>query len=180
VGVFENREAMPRAFVLPLRASMIAQDPIEQMRRFDARHHVFLELDRHPDSIAADAVATPARHRAAVVSRYEDNRVDVEALVKERAWLVLADGYDPGWKAYGKNRETPDTQVELELYRVNGVMRGVVLDPGDWVISFHYRPRALYLGAVMSVLGGIGLLILAVIHFRYQGKPGRNRALSHV
>jgi len=179
VRVYENREVMPRAFLLPWSATLIAQDPIVHMRRYDPRQYVLLEQGRHPEGIAGDAPVTPGTHKAAAISHYEDNRVEVEAVVEERAWLVLADSYARGWKAYGENRQTPGTQVELELYPVNGVLRGVVLDPGNWLVSFRYRPVAFFYGAVMSVLGGIGLLLLTVVHFRKKDPLVRKQRLSH-
>jgi hypothetical protein len=155
VRVYRNAEALPRAFVLPVEATLRADDVVQALRQFDPRFHVIVGADPFEGDELPDAVVAGTPLSAEV--RYDGNeRVELEVSVERRSWLVLADRYDRDWKAYGTERAEPGQRRKLEVHRVNGVLRGVLLGPGEWVVSFAYRPAGLSLGIVLSVLAVSG------------------------
>jgi hypothetical protein len=67
------------------------------------------------------------------------------------AWLVVAEGYDPGWRAAVDGAAAP-------VYRANGAFCAVPIPAGSRDVVLTYLPRSLQAGASLSVLG---VLILA-------------------
>jgi len=68
------------------------------------------------------------------------------------AWLVLSDSYHPQWRAFVDNAET-------KVYPANAAFRAVKVPPGEHTVVFRYIPSDFYLGALISALV---LLILVV------------------
>lgn len=57
--------------------------------------------------------------------------------------VVLSDTYDADWRATVNGTAAP-------ILRVNGLFRGVALPEGKNMVSFVYRPRFFYIGALVS------------------------------
>lgn len=84
--------------------------------------------------------------------RFKNDRIDIRARTDERAFLVLADTYFPGWKAYVDGKET-------KIYKTNGITRGILIDgKGEHNITFKYSPKGFKMGLVISVSIGISLI----------------------
>ena len=90
--------------------------------------------------------------RAEIIS-YEDTKVVVAASTNQQGLLILGDQYYPGWRAYVDGHLVP-------IIRVNHVLRGVALPPGQHEVLFQFAPRSLRTGIWLSV---IGLALLAVL-----------------
>ena len=86
----------------------------------------------------------PPGHSVARVRRHSPNHVIVEAEPAQPALLVLSEIWYPGW------RVTVDG-VEQQGYRVDGIVRGVYLDPGAHMVTWQYRPVSLRWGAALTV-----------------------------
>ena len=82
--------------------------------------------------------------------------------LSDRGWLVLADAYFPGWKAFVRPFGADENQEqELTLYRANGALRAVYLpQAGQWTVRFVYSPMSFKLGLYISFLAGMALLLL--------------------
>ena len=98
------------------------------------------------------------------ITEDSSNRTLVEAGVgREDGYLLLLDSYSEDWSA------TVDGQ-QATIARADGLWRAVRLSPGRQRVEFLYRPRALAVGAAIS-LGGIlcmlGLVLLGARH-RYN------------
>lgn len=167
VGVFagahlyENREAMPRAFVVPGYA--VAGDvsaALETLRSpsFDPTMTVvLLEPPAAPQGSPAGLAGTVD------VVRYEATRVVVEAELNGPGWLVLSDTYYPGWEATVDGRPTP-------IYQANGCVRALPLEGGRHQVVLRFRPRAFYWGALISALSGV-LWVLVWLALRVEAWP---------
>jgi hypothetical protein len=160
--VYRNREVLPRAFLLPASATLLADDPLQAMRRHDPRRHVVLDTRDAPDDLDAAATPRPAQPLAVTLSHYGDQRVVIEARAAERAWLVLADAHAPGWQAFAEPGDDPGVRLPLRVHRVNGLLRGVLLEPGDWTLHFHYRAPGLSTGLALTALGVAALVTLLI------------------
>jgi len=91
----------------------------------------------------------------------EPHCVEVVADVRRPGLLVLSDLYYPGWIAEVTSQpDGPPTRTPI--LRTNRVMRGVYLEPGRQRIVFAYRPKTVYSGAIVSVIGWIALAGAAV------------------
>ncbi|MBC7223258.1 MAG: oligosaccharide flippase family protein, partial [Anaerolineae bacterium] len=161
VRIYENTRAMPRAFTLGCTQVVPPGEGFAALRRYDPRHTVVVEAgDLSQDLPGAGkqgCVAAPAE-----VVRYGQNEVEVVARVGAPAWLVLADSYFPGWKAYlrpvGAGEEA---EQEVPIYRVDGNFRGVLLPQGEHVVRFRYTPMSFKLGLFASFVAWVSLFLVA-------------------
>jgi hypothetical protein len=87
------------------------------------------------------------------------NRVVVRATLPADGYLALFDTYDPDWKVDVDGAPAP-------LMRANGLFRAVHLTRGQHIVSFTYRPRALYIGAAISALTAVALLAACLVERR--------------
>jgi uncharacterized membrane protein YfhO len=96
--------------------------------------------------------------------RYAPERVTVEATARRRGLLVLSDLYYPGWKAEVDGRE-------VEIERVNYLMRGVPLAAGNHRVEFRYEPTSWRMGWALSLagLGALAGLVVAGLRRRRRG-----------
>ncbi|MFQ5594491.1 MAG: YfhO family protein [Anaerolineae bacterium] len=150
VHIFERLAPLPRAYVV--YAAEHIPDDAQAVRRlldgsFDLRNAVVTanQLDLPTE---AATPATPAE-----IVAYEDTRVVINVSAIQQGLLILGDQFYPGWQAYLDGR--PAT-----VYRVNHVMRGVVLPAGDHQVVFRFAPASLRVGGRLSLAGLVVLLIL--------------------
>jgi O-antigen/teichoic acid export membrane protein len=158
--VYENLGAMPRAYLMDTACTHVTTDPLATMQQVDPRQTVIVEPRDSPASLpATGATCTPG---PAAVTRYTANEVFIDAQPVGASWLVLADSYFPGWKAFVRPQGGDESgETELHIARVAGNFRGVTLEPGAWTVRFKYSPNSVKIGAFVSFLGGIVCLFLA-------------------
>jgi len=108
--------------------------------------------------------ATPT-HRLGEVDRLEGtagivtdtpHRVEVETSSPIPTVLVLLDAYYPGWKAYVDG-------VETSVIRANYMFRAVSLPAGEHRIVFEYRPCSFMLGAGLTIVGMLALVVFGIV-----------------
>jgi membrane protein YfhO len=87
------------------------------------------------------------------------NEVIVRAGLPAEGYLALLDSYDPDWDVTVDN-------LPAELMRANAVFRAVHLRIGQHTVRFSYRPRALRIGALMSLVTALALLAWCTIDSR--------------
>lgn len=78
-------------------------------------------------------------------------KVRVQAAVPRL--LVYSDPDYPGWRARLDG-------APAEIYRVNGGFRGVIVPTGSHRLTFVYRPTPFYIGAGLTGLTLVGLILL--------------------
>jgi O-antigen/teichoic acid export membrane protein len=159
IGVYENRQAYPRAWIVP-QAQVVAQDD-QPLLTSNLRQTVFLE-----ETPSAENALVPASPQLveAHISRYTANDLFVDVNLSDRGWLVVGDAYFPGWKAFVRpfgGEESAET--ELPIYRADGALRAVYLpSAGQWTVRFTYSPMSFKLGLYTSFLAAMTLLLLAL------------------
>ncbi|RLC90055.1 MAG: hypothetical protein DRI77_15120, partial [Chloroflexi bacterium] len=163
VRVYENLGAMPRAWTLPFSAAMETDDLRGVVQDHDPRNYVILDLGMYPLDFYAPQ---PGAATGQQVTRYTGNEVEVDAQVTEPSWLILADTYFPGWKAFVRPRGGgQDAEQQVLIYRVNGNFRGVLLkEPGAWTVRFKYSPDSVKVGAFITFIAGMMILFLAGLY----------------
>jgi hypothetical protein len=146
--VLSNERALPRAYV-PHEAQVIADDQqrLEALSSttFDPRKTAYLE---RPTDVPSNMAGS--------VEFVEDTpqRVTLAATMQTAGLVVLADRWDPGWKAYVNN-------VAVPIWRVNHALRGVRVEPGASEVKFQYEPASLYRGLSISAAGSLVWLVWA-------------------
>jgi hypothetical protein len=140
--VYRNRDAYPRAFVV---------HDVRIINDRDAAFRLIASAESAPKSFAiVEEPIGAVPHHGSVQSplpkivEYRLNRVSIQADLKEQGFLVLADSYYPGWKAFVDGKKT-------KIYRTNYVMRGVVVPAGLHRVEFRYDPLSFKIGLIISL-----------------------------
>ena len=138
IQVFRIPGAWPRSYVVSgtriadgLQAYRVLADPT-----FDPAREVVL-----PSGAASPAAAGPIGTSRILELRHD--RVRVEAELRQPGHLVLADTFDPGWRATVDGGRT-------DIVRANGAFRAVRLGPGRHIVDMVYRPASVVAGGVIS------------------------------
>jgi hypothetical protein len=141
--VFRVPDPLPRAFAVD--GVRIADDTaalgLLMDAAFDPRREVALPAGetRPPQEGFSASVRETLRR---------PDRVQLEAELSGPGYVVLLDGYDPGWQVTVDGREA-------SVLRANVTFRAVAVPAGRHVLEYRYRPR--------SVLAGAGLTALALL-----------------
>jgi hypothetical protein len=149
IKIYENKTALPRAFVAPHARILPSPGDVLQALTdptFTPRDTVLLE---ESPPMPAGREPAEARPDTAAIVAYEAMRVAVEVETKG-GFLVLTDTFYPGWRAYVNGVERP-------ILRADYLFRAVPLEPGRHRVEFVYRPRSFTVGA------GISLLTLGIV-----------------
>jgi len=87
------------------------------------------------------------------LTRPAPHRIDVGVRDSEGGWLVVHEGWAPGWKAVVNGED-------VEVRRMEHVHFGVPLEAGDSPVRFKYEPWSLRWGALITLLSFLGALAL--------------------
>ena len=94
---------------------------------------------------------------------YQPNRLALRVRSERRGMLVLSEADYPGWRAEVNGQPA-------RIYRVNGLLRGVMVPAGSSRVTFRYAPAWLPIG------GGLTLAAFAVgLCFRLVSMRGKSR-----
>jgi hypothetical protein len=120
-------------------------------------------VDHEPPLPAGSSDATGAPQASIV------EETTVSLLVRATApegggYLLLLDSFDPNWNARVDGHSVP-------LLRADGVFRAVRLPAGRHAVQFAYRPRAFVIGASISFLTALILVLAATRRPRLSTHP---------
>jgi hypothetical protein len=145
--VYENDQALPRAFVAPRAAPLPAGGEREALWAADFRETVLVE--------GCDPAAFPSGpgggFREGRIVDYRPNRVAVEVDGTAPGWLVLTDPWYPGWTC------TVDGE-ERAVYPGDYLFRTVPVPAGRHEVVFRFRPASYLAGrwVTLGALAGLG------------------------
>jgi hypothetical protein len=141
---FESRKALARFRWVPC-AIIVPNGDIALQKvastEFDPEEEIILEEN--------DYKKVPVCHhfRDSIVSVMSENpnEIIVQVESSQKGYLILADTWYPGWKAWVDGKEVP-------VLRANFLFRAVDLSPGSHEVIFAYQPIWFYVGAAVSVI----------------------------
>ena len=167
--VYENTRALPRAWLVTDARALDEEATLKVIRTGLLPDGSAWEPERTAlvESEPGAAQASSPEPGSAEIVNYEPNRVDVRTKAGGPAVLVLAENHYPGWRAYLDGRP-------VDVLRVNYNQRGVLLPAGAHEVLFVYRPKSVLIGAFVSLLAALGLLLW----WRRLLPESRLRALS--
>ena len=157
VSVFENTRALPRAW-LASNVQILSDSEILSVIRtgdmpdgsiWDPRQTALVEA---AVDFSGGTVSDPGGQ--ADLLRHEPSRVVVQTASQSPAILMLSENDYPGWRAYVDGRT-------VEILRVNYNLRGVVLQQGNHVVEFVYRPYSVMIGLLLSLFVFVLLVLWA-------------------
>jgi hypothetical protein len=159
-SVYENRQAFPRAFVVPAAQALPPRSGVlAALKQADLRQVVFLEdLQRVP--ARSDR---PGRIQAASISTYEPNHVVVDVDVEASGYLVLSDPWYPGWTCSLDDLPAP-------LYRANYAFRAAAVPAGKHRLRFDFEPVSYRRGRQISGASLVAVLMLGLAQILWRGR----------
>jgi O-antigen/teichoic acid export membrane protein len=187
--IYKNERALPRAFTLPISSTIVADDFAQAIQRYDPRKFVLVDGDAVPaglasaftDGAAGNPRAEPGHPTPASVTSYRNNEVWVDVQIGGPSWLILADSYFPGWRAFVRPLGAPDGEErEVPIVKVNGNFRGVMLGsegagvdnarPSSsdssraFTVRFRYSPDSFRIGAFATFIALVAMLFLGGVY----------------
>jgi hypothetical protein len=161
VRVYEDIDTLPRAFALPHGEAVSEADLPARLRTLDPRQVILL------DTVAVSNPESEWPLQPAQVVSYTLNTVLVDVVLPGPGWLVLADSYFPGWRAYRSDpQDEVASEVEPEILRANGNFRAVWLGAGAHRVRFQYAPTSLKIGLYASLAAIVVISLLALYRLR--------------
>jgi len=184
--IFENLNALPRAWLVD-RVKIAYEGDQHKLirgevatsgeRDFDpgttalVDHETAGKLDESLlKSAAKDAALQTSR--PGIIDR-NATRMLIEADAAKPSMLVLSEIAYPGWEVEVDGKAA-------ELLRVNYDLRGVALNAGRHRIELIYRPRSLMIGAAVSIITAICLLLIVLREKIRASLAGRHRISRQV
>jgi O-antigen/teichoic acid export membrane protein len=165
--VYENLGAMPRAYQMSYACTMPSENPLTTMREIDPRQTVIVHRQDLPTppprsegmpSEGLTCIPGPVQ----AITYNMPNEVFVDLQTDAPSWLVLTDSYFPGWKAFVRPLGSSEAdETELDVIKVAGNFRGVVLNAGSWTVRFKYSPDSVKIGAFIAFLSAVICFFLA-------------------
>jgi len=165
VRLFVNETALPRVSWVPawrMAEGVAAAADMLGAATFDGARECTIDRDSESYESLVEAVPGP-RSLANPLPQTAEAPCSLEAVTAERMVIrvgapspgitVLADAFDPGWKATLDGMPCP-------ILRANGIFRGVATPAGIHEIVFEYRPVSFLVGMWVS-LASLALLTLA-------------------
>lgn len=162
VRLFRVPDPLPRVYAVggartaptENQALTVMGDP-----RFDLRREIVLP-ETTPVHGAADGFLAATR----VVSR-RTNALDVEVEMSHPGWLVVVEGYEPGWTARADGEPVP-------LLRANALFRAVPVPAGTHRVEMRYRPPGLRAGILLTAAAVVASLAAVAA----RARAGRSNA----
>ena len=166
VQVYERAASLPRARWVPAAQPVAHADTaLAGVRAAGADSRATTFIEAPPAAVAAVSGGTAAGGSAAeaVVQWQQDSptRIVLRVDAPAAGWLVLADAFYPGWEARLDGQPTP-------TYPADGLFRAVAVPLGQHEVTFHFRPRSLWLGAALAAVGVV--LAAAVLWLAAGGR----------
>jgi hypothetical protein len=157
--LFENANALPRAYVLPIaQAFSPARHPTLTATQLvtapDVDLHRMVLIENDPNAPVTPSDSQPVS-AAQSIEDLGPNEVRVMATADAPSVLVLDDFYHRGWTA------RVDGQT-ARVFIANALFRAVEIGPGTHVIDFVFAPVSHVIGAAVTLLSLIGVAAVFV------------------
>jgi hypothetical protein len=147
--VYENRNVLPRAFVVHEAARLPSDGVLNTLKNTDFRRMVLLSGSAPVSSGPAPDVDVDSE---VTIEKYEPNQVTIQTKTSRPGWLVLADPWYPGWFCI------TDGSDKTPIYQANYLYRAVELPAGTHQVEFRFRPQSYVGGRTISIVFAIVLL----------------------
>ena len=159
VSLYENKNALPRAFFASSAVSVSSQsESLSTMRapQFNPATQTVVEVSQGSFAIAS-AMSDSGSQSGASASIIADGRnwVLIETDNLRDGLLVLSDNYYPGWSAAVDG-------VPTQILRANHTMRAINAPAGHHLVSFVFMPATFFTSMYVS-LAAAALTLAALI-----------------
>jgi len=164
VRLYENTHALPRARFVARALAVPPEEVLATLTQAGVDLRQVAVLDRAPLSGFLGGAGDAMGEVELTVDEAE--RVVARVRAPQAGFLFLADQYFPGWRAEVNG-------AEREILRADHAFRAVEVPSGESTVVFTCRPRSAWIGAVVSLLTMVGLVIAPVLRRGPRGVNGR-------
>jgi len=144
--ILENRAVLPKAWLSP--GVLVATQPnqiLGIMQNPSYNPLAFTIVERQPPiPLEAATMSLVAPAGMVDVTRFEPNDIDCNARVARNSLLVFGEKYHAGWKARVDG-------VPAEIHRVNYILRGIYLTPGEHRVELRFDPLPFKVGKYLTL-----------------------------
>ncbi|MCJ7472828.1 MAG: YfhO family protein, partial [Actinobacteria bacterium] len=177
VLVLENKNFIPRFYFV---SEVISVEDLPEVKSILWEKDIVYDSDRFDPEEAAlvqDADFSKRRfdaeHSSVNIIEYGNHEVTLEIKSEGDCFLVFSDNYYPEWKAYIDD-------IETEIYRTNGIVKGVYIPKGTHKLEFSYIPGYFWLTTIVSLVS-LAMVIMCIIFLLFKRRksiksvvPGTN------
>lgn len=168
----QNPHAMGNAwFVSNYKTVANADEEIAALKEIDPKNEA--TIDKRFSEFVENKKFQKDEMSGITLTEYKPNYLKYTAKSATEQLAVFSEiYYAKGWDAFIDGKEVPH-------FRVNYILRGMVLPAGDHTVEFKFHPKSYYTGNTVSLASSI-LLILAVAGYafsEYRKKP-KNKTVS--
>jgi hypothetical protein len=147
--VYRDDRALPRAFVPRIVTSVKTEDAV--FARLSS-----VRFQPAQEAIVRSSLRIQNGGGAVTIRRDEPTEVELHARLRRRSLVVLTNAFHAGWSvSVDGNRRRP--------VRVDAVLQGVVVPPGNHSVHWTYGTPGLAEGSAVSVAGAVGVLGWAML-----------------
>lgn len=147
VKIYKNREAFPRAFIVPEAEIVEDHEEVLSIMNSDILdlRKVVIFLEEEVSKLTLNINLLPFTEESKVeIVDYQPTHVEIEAQIDGKGFLVLSDTYYPGWKVYIDGKEK-------RIYRADYLLRAIFLSPGFHKVKFIFDPLSFKSGLWLTL-----------------------------
>jgi hypothetical protein len=169
VPIYEDRDALPRAFVVSDFTMGADEDFADLLAGGAAELRRKALLAPGPTPLQLPSKGAPPPETPATFDRDAPDEVVIETNAETPGLLVLLDSYYPGWRA--RVYEAP-----VAVHRANYGFRGVEIPAGRQVVTFSYEPATFRIGLFVSLIACAALAAAAICGYLRKSDNALRRA----
>jgi hypothetical protein len=168
----QNPHAMGNAwFVNDYKTVANADEEISALKGIDPANEVV--IDKRFSEFVGNKKFQKDQTGSIVLTEYKPNYLKYTAKASSEQLTVFSEiYYDKGWNAYVDG-------VMVPHFRVNYILRAMILPAGEHTVEFKFHPKSYYTGNTISLASSL-LLILAVAGYAYSEyrRKSKNKTTS--
>jgi hypothetical protein len=149
--IYLNPEAYPETWIVHDAVGIRSDAVLDTFQKYDLQQMRGITF---VPELQAPKLDKCSAQEWSEVTRRSSTGVTIEATLGCTGMVILDDAYYPGWEA------TVDG-APAQIHEAYGMIRGVVASAGRHRIEMKYRPKSVYLGALLTGLGFLGACLLA-------------------
>lgn len=109
--------------------------------------------DENNLTVPEEKLFQQSSHANIHVQDYRANEVSYTLQNSAQTFFITSERFYPGWKAFMDGKET-------RIYKVNGVLRGVLIPEGEHTLQFIYSPNSFWYGLGLSAFSLVVILAM--------------------
>ena len=142
------------------------EDVLTEMRKADFEPHKKVFLGQEPNISVGDNSESLCFDVA--ISKYVEDEIIMDVKSNKDGILFVPEYYDRGWKACVDGES-------IEIIRADASFRAIPITKGAHIVTMHYSPYIVYVGAAISLMSIVTGLLASVVHYKKRKPLSRSQ-----